>query len=45
MPDLYDLYDLYDPAHVAGSEPFNLHDLAHTSWVGPLLSTQILHSI
>ena len=25
--DLYDLYDLYDPAHDAGREPYNLHDL------------------
>ena len=32
IPDLYDLYDLYD---VAGWEPYDLHDLAHSSWVGP----------
>ena len=38
--DLYDVYDLYDLAHVAGREPYHLHDLAHFSWVG---STQILH--
>ena len=24
--DLYDLYDLYNLAHVAGWEPYNLHD-------------------
>ena len=28
------IHDLYDLAHVAGWEPFNLHDLAHVSWVG-----------
>ena len=27
IPDLYDLYDLYDLAHVAGWEPYSLHDL------------------
>ena len=27
-PDLDDLYDLHDLAHVAGWEPFNLHDLS-----------------
>ena len=24
---LYDLYDLYDLAHVAGWEPYNLHNI------------------
>ena len=33
VPYLYDLYDLYDLAHVAGGEPFNLHDLRRVSWV------------
>ena len=28
---LYDLYDLYDLAHVAGWEPYNLHDLGYAS--------------
>ena len=37
IPDLYDLYDLYDLAHVAGWEPYNLHDLGHVSWVGIVL--------
>ena len=37
IPDLYDLYDLYDLAHVAGWEPYNLHDLGHVSWVGSVL--------
>ena len=37
IPDLYDLYDLYDLAHVAGLEPYNLHDLAQVSWVGYVL--------
>ena len=32
-----DLYDLYDPAHVAGWEPYTLHDLAHVSLVGSVL--------
>ena len=36
---LYDLYDLYDIAHVAGWEPYNLHDqlIAHVSLVGSVL--------
>ena len=34
---LYDLYDLYDPAHVAGRDRYNLHHLAHVSWVGVVL--------
>ena len=36
-PDLYDLHDLYDllpKAHVAGWEPYNLHDLGRVCWVG-----------
>ena len=37
MPDLYDLYDLYDLAHVAGWEPYHLHNLPHDSWVGSTL--------
>ena len=32
--DLYDLHDLYDLAHVAGWEPYSLHDLGHDSRVG-----------
>ena len=35
--DLYDLYDLYDLAHVAGWEPYNLHDLPHIFWVASVL--------
>ena len=27
IPELHDLYDLYDLAHVAGWEPYSLHDL------------------
>ena len=49
MYDLYDLYDLhlpgradlfpvlYDLAHVAGWEPYSLHELANVSWVGSVL--------
>ena len=37
MLDLYDLYDLYDLPHVAGWEPYNLHDLGHFSCVGSAL--------
>ena len=37
IPDLYDLYDLYDLAHVAGWEPYNLHDLVHVSYVRSVL--------
>ena len=33
------IHDLYDLAHVAGWEPYNLHDLAHLSWVGSVLYT------
>ena len=33
----YDLYDLYDLAHVAGWEPYNLHDPGHVPWVGSVL--------
>ena len=40
---MYDLYDLYDLAHVAGWEPYNLQDLAH-SLVGWICTVQILHS-
>ena len=35
------MYDLYDLALVAGSEPYNLHDLStvvHVSWVGSALA-------
>ena len=35
-PDLYDQYDLYDLyalAHVAGWEPYGLHDLGRVSWI------------
>ena len=40
MPYLYDLYDLYDlSAAVAGCEPYDLHDLAHVSWVGSIPCT------
>ena len=39
MHDLHDLYDLYELAHVAGWEPYNLHDLANISWVGSVLYT------
>ena len=40
--ELYGLYDLHDPdlycvAHVAVWKPYDLHDLAHISWVGPVL--------
>ena len=37
--DLCDLYDLYDLAHVAGWEPYNVHDLltGHVSGVGSVL--------
>ena len=28
------MHDVYDLAHVAGWEPYNLHDLGHVSWVG-----------
>ena len=32
------MYDLYDVPHVAGWEPYILHDLAaHVSWVGSVL--------
>ena len=33
------LYDLYDLAHVAGWDPYNLHDLltAHVSWAESVL--------
>ena len=34
---LYDLYDLYDLAHIAGWYWYNLHDVAHVSWVGSVL--------
>ena len=37
IPDLYDLYDLHDLAHVAGWEPYSLHDGAHAPWVGSAL--------
>ena len=37
MLDLYDLYDLYDLPHVAGWEPYNLHDLGHVSCIGSVL--------
>ena len=28
---------MYDLAHVAGWDPYSLHDLAHVSWVGSVL--------
>ena len=31
MADLFPI--LYDLAHVAEGDPYNLHDLAHVSWV------------
>ena len=31
--------DLYDPAHIAGWEPYKLHDLGHVSWVGSVLGS------
>ena len=31
------MHDVYDLAHVAGWEPYNLHDLGHVSRVGPVL--------
>ena len=34
IPDLYDLYDL---VHAAGWKPYNVHNLAHLSWVGSVL--------
>ena len=44
LHDLYDLYDLYDLAHVAGWEPYNLHDL-EPCLLGMICTRQILHSI
>lgn len=32
-----DLWDLLYVAHVAGEEPYDLHDLAHGSWVGSVV--------
>ena len=39
IPDLYlyYLYYLYDLAHVAGWEPYSLHDLGYVSWIVCLL--------
>ena len=42
--DMYDVYDLYDLAYVAGWEPYDVHGLAHVSWVGHVFA-QILHNI
>ena len=28
---MYDVYDLYDVAHVAGWDPYHVHDLGHVS--------------
>ena len=36
--------DLYNLAHVAGWEPYNLHDLGHVS-KGLICTLQILHSV
>lgn len=35
---------LYDPAHAAGWESYILHNLAHISWVGPVLHRYTLYS-
>ena len=47
LPGRADRYipDLYDLAHVAGREPYNLHDLAYVSWVGLICTVQILHNM
>ena len=45
IPELYDMDDLCDLAHVAGWEPYNLHDLAHVSCVGSICTVQIMHNI
>ena len=38
---MYGLYDLYDLAHVAAWQWYNLHALAHVSWVGSISTVQI----
>ena len=55
--DLYGLYDLdlpgradlfpmlHDLAHVAGWEPYHLHDICSTRYLGWICTTQVLQSI
>ena len=46
---IYGLYELYDLAHVAGWEPYSLHDLGRTYFLGWICINYyvqiILHSL